>query len=388
MSLLDVLTGGQTSAAANDLSQAQQRLAAVNVPNISQLTLPELQKFVQAGVLTPAQATAVQQQGNAYNNISLSSKPVEAEMSALSSLQDIANQGGMDAQAKAALAQAANQAQITAQGQRGSIIDQMAARGIPTSLMSEALQSAAAGQDAQTQSLAGVQAAGDAEQRALAALSESGTLGGNIQNQQYGEAANKAAAQNAIQQWNAQNQTNVNLANTTQQNQAQQINLANAQDVANQNTNTSNERTAYNAKLPQQVFEDQYQKATGQAGVSQNQANQATQAGQQQAGLLGGLIGAGGSMGAAALAPAPVMLAAHGAVVPGKPEVPGDSPRNDKVPAMLSAGEVVVPRSIAPHPELAKQFVAHVMRNKVPVKPAHPDDVRSVLDALTSRRVA
>lgn len=388
MSLLDLLTGGQTSAAADALKEAQARLAAVNVPSIDQLTLPELQKYVQAGVITPDQAQAVLQQNNAYNDINLSSKPVEAEMSALSSLEDIANSGGLDAQAKAALAQAANQAQITAQGQRGSIIDQMAARGIPTSLMSEALQSAAAGQDAQTQSLVGAQAAGDAEQRALAALAESGTLGGNIQNQQYSEAANKAAAQNAINQWNAQAQTNVNLQNTTQKNQAQQLNVANAQDVANKNTDVSNQRTAYNKQVPQTVFNDALSKATGQANVSQQQANQATQAGQQQAGLIGGLIGAGGTVGAAAMAPRPMKAAAEGGHVPGTPSVPGDSARNDKVPAMLSPGEVVVPRSVAPHPELAKRFVEHVMRNKVPIKPAHPEDVRSVLDALSSRRGA
>ncbi len=56
----------------------------------------------------------------------------------------------------------------------------------------------------------------------------------------------------------------------------------------------------------------------------------------------------------------PVAQAAHGAVVPGQAEVDGDSPKNDKVPAMLSPGEVVLPRSISHDPEKARRFVAHL----------------------------
>lgn len=400
MSLLDLFTGGKSSEATDALNQAQSRLAQIHVPDISELTLPELQKYVQQGVLTPEQAQAVLQQGNAYDQINTSSKPVEAEMSALSQMQDIAESGGLDAQAKAAIAKAQNNAQVTAQGQRGSIIDQMAARGIPTSLISEALQSAAVGQDAQNQNLADTQAASDAEQRALAALGESATLGGNIHGQEYNEVSNKAAAQNAIQQWNAQNQTNVNLANTTAKNQAQQLNQQTAQDVSNKNTNTSNQRTQYNANLPQQTFNNQITKATGQANIGDKQANLATGQGEQNAGIYSGLIGAGSSLlgtgvQAAAMKNAfpgqqdtMIGAASEGGTVPGKAPVSGDSPKNDRVPTMLSAGEVVVPRSIAPHPELAKQFISHVMRNKVPIKPAHPDDVRSVLEALHSRRGA
>lgn len=423
MSMLDFLTGGKSGQAEDALDKALQTLSAVKAPSVADLTLPELQQYVQQGILTPEQAQAVLVKTNAYNNIQTSSKPVEAEMSALSSLQDIADSGGMDAQAKATLAQAANQSQITAQGQRGSIIDQMAARGIPTSLISEALQSAAAGQDAQTQSLVGAQAAGDAEQRALAALSESGTLGGQIHGQEYGEEANKAAAANAIAQWNAQNQTNVGLTNTATNNAAQATNLAQKQNISNTNTQNTNQRTAYNANLPQQVYQDEMQKAQGIAGLYGQKSNLYTGQGQQNAGIWGGIVNlvapqpytaqsagssigggggasggggggagvAGGAMGTAgSSAPegAEMMLAADGGPVPGRPNVPGDSPRNDKVPAMLSPGEVVVPRSIAPHPDLARQFVAHVMRNKAPVRPVHHEDVKSMLDALTARREA
>ena len=40
------------------------------------------------------------------------------------------------------------------------------------------------------------------------------------------------------------------------------------------------------------------------------------------------------------------MLAAKGSVVPGKAKVKGDSLKNDTVPAMLSPGEVVIPKHV------------------------------------------
>lgn len=55
----------------------------------------------------------------------------------------------------------------------------------------------------------------------------------------------------------------------------------------------------------------------------------------------------------------PFMVAAEGGTVPGEAEVQGDSVKNDKVPALLSPGEVVVPRSVvAKGPEAAAKFVA------------------------------
>ena len=140
----------------------------------------------------------------------------------------------------------------------------------------------------------------------------------------------------------------------------------------------------------------------GQVGnmlSGQNQANvgmqsniNATNAGIQgkvagaQQGLLGGLLGgagiasSGGGQGAAASS------FAHGGAVPngprsavgkhfsnykmggripGKAQVSGDSLKNDTVPAMLSPGEIVVPRSAAKDPKKAAAFAHAVsMRGK------------------------
>ena len=61
------------------------------------------------------------------------------------------------------------------------------------------------------------------------------------------------------------------------------------------------------------------------------------------------------------------MFASEGAYVPGQASVAGDSLKNDKVPAMLSPGEIVLPRSVAQSgdaPDLAREFVAQLEKKK------------------------
>jgi hypothetical protein len=410
MGLLDILTGGENNKAADALKHAEEVISGVATPTQAQLTLPQLQQYVNAGLMTPAQATAALQGSNAFNNVNVDPSSMEAEQHALSQLQGIADKGGMDAQSQAALSQALNQVQTQEHGAQGAILDQMAQRGIPTSLMGTASALANAGNESQSANLSATQAAGDAEQRALQALEQSGQLGGQIHGQQYQEAANKAAAQNAINQWNAQTQTGVNVGNAGLAQQANAYNAQNAQDVANANTGTSNARTQYNAQVPETVFQNNLGKANAIAGVNQQQANQATNAGKQNAGLISGLIGTGATLMAPQLAP--VMAASqagtgyqngppasantqqyapagydHGGKIPGHPMVPGDSPKNDFVHAMLSPGEVVLPRSVASNPSGAKDFVQHLMSQRRPApRGVHPDDIHAVMEALTRRR--
>jgi hypothetical protein len=66
---------------------------------------------------------------------------------------------------------------------------------------------------------------------------------------------------------------------------------------------------------------------------------------------------------------APAQTFRHGGPVPGRPKVDGDSPKNDTVPAMLSPGEVVLPRSVANDPEApdkAAKFVASLKGRRAP----------------------
>lgn len=72
----------------------------------------------------------------------------------------------------------------------------------------------------------------------------------------------------------------------------------------------------------------------------------------QKGTMFGGLMQGGGSALAA--------LANQGGVVGGEANKEGDHPDNDTVPALLSPGEIVIPRSKAKDADKAKEFIDHV----------------------------
>jgi hypothetical protein len=80
------------------------------------------------------------------------------------------------------------------------------------------------------------------------------------------------------------------------------------------------------------------------------------------------------------------MYAAHGMPVPGQAAVPGDSLKNDKIPAMLSPKEIILPRSITlsdDAPKKAAEFVANIKAKHGAPK----EDFRGALDrSIASRR--
>lgn len=91
------------------------------------------------------------------------------------------------------------------------------------------------------------------------------------------------------------------------------------------------------------------------SGVNQANANVAAANQQANAGIMGGLLGGAGAL---------LAKKYDGGKIDGQAQVPGDHPANDTVPAMLSPGEIVVPRSSATNPKMAKQFIDKVMSGK------------------------
>lgn len=88
--------------------------------------------------------------------------------------------------------------------------------------------------------------------------------------------------------------------------------------------------------------------------------------GQMAGQVAGGISGAGqqamqalGSSGATQAA-----MGSHGGKVTGVAQVNGDSPENDTVHALLSPGEIVIPRSKASDPDKAKAFIDHLLEGK------------------------
>ena len=97
------------------------------------------------------------------------------------------------------------------------------------------------------------------------------------------------------------------------------------------------------------------------ANIAQQNANAQNQVMQ---GILQGASGAitGGAVGKydGGMVSIADALMQRGGMVPGMPMVQGDSPKNDTVHAILSPGEIVIPRSLAEDPERAKRFIEEI----------------------------
>lgn len=381
MGLLSTFTGGKDKSAADALKRAEAYFSALKTPTVDELTLPELQKYVEAGIMTPAEAQSYLQERNAFEDMNIPQTGTAAQIAALNKLSAIADAGpeGTPMQ-QAQIANTLARMNASVGGQRGAIEQAMAARGTPMALIQAALANQTVGQEAQQAHLDAVNAQAAAYQNALNALSQSGQVGNALQGQQNAQANQVAQAANAMQQFNAQNQQQAAQFNAGNQQSANAMNAANRQQVSNNNTGLANTRTQYNAALPQQVFDNQLKKAMGQAGAATNIGNLYQQQGEQNAGILGGLINTATSFipkpGGASATGMPqtnqptgyahggivedpnAMYCADGAIIPGEADFPGDTVMNDDVPIMASPGEAVIPRStVAQNPEAVESLI-------------------------------
>jgi len=436
MSLLDTFTGGKTGDATRAQLQGLAGLQNVVAPTQEQLSLPELQQYVNAGLMTPAQMQAYLQQSNAYATENVGQQGTAAQIAAINQLAGVANAGAEGSATQRAQIEQVNQdAARNLAGQRGAIDQQAQARGVSPGMLQAAMGQVQAGQGQQDAHMAALQAQGQNYQQALAAMASGAGAGATLQGQQNTQANTVAQAQNAMQQFNAANQQNASQNNAANTQAANAYNATNAQAVGSANTGLVNQRTQYNAQVPQQVFQNAMQKATGVANQQNNIAQTATAQGQQNAGITSGLLGTagtviggmyGGPVGAAAGNKIGTMAgdavnknnaqnAAHGGIiqpyaaggmvghercfhdggicltgggmVPGKPKVHGDSLRNDTVPARLSPGEAVLPRStVQQNPAMVQQLLGRGQPS--PPMGHHPQDIAALLAAMKHMRGA
>lgn len=415
MALSDIF-GINSTAGNDDLKNALAAIQAVRPPTAAQLTLPELQQYVSAGVLTPQQYQAISENPQAYSDViqqTQDNSGSTAQKAALQQLGGIVNAGGSTPINQANLTNNINTTNQAMQAARAGIEQNAQERGVAgggqeflDKLMNEQ-------NNAQTANTGAINAGANNAQLALNAISQQGQLGGQLQGQANQMSQAQADAASQIAQYNSQLQSQANQYNTQNANQAQQMNLANAQNISGQNTGLANQRTQYNAQVPETMFNNQMGQANAIAGAYGNQANLDQQHAQQQNAFTGNLLGAGAQLGAAYMTGG-ASLAANaannssqpptgtpnanpknygintnqgyakggmvqcyaeggevhdhqlcmmaGGGVPGQPEDMGtdDSTDNDTIDAKLSPGEIVLPRSVAQSPTApqdAQQFV-------------------------------
>jgi len=431
---LNTLTGGKSGESSADLEKALQAIQNVQTPTQQEMQY-QVQQLVSAGKLTPQQAQTFLQSPNALASENIDQTGTQAQDSAISGLLSAAQQGGLNPEEAAQMQQIEQQLGSQEKGANDAVLQNQAARGALTGGETLAAQM----QNNQNATVNANQnagnTAGQAYQQMLNELTSAGSLGSGLQSQENQQANTVGAATNAINQFNTANQQQEANLNTQAQNIAQEENLSNAQNISNTNAANNNAYSAYNAQLPQEIFNDQLGKAGAQAGINETQANQATGQGNQLLNLESGVVNAGsqalgkgfsgagsgggvsgnssafptasdagsssaslpdasGAMASAGSTdlPSALSLMDEGGEVPGEAEESGDSPKNDKVPALLSPHEMVIPRSAAipamhGDPHKVMDFLNRMRAKKqMTPPPVHPHDIKGVLDALTMRR--
>jgi hypothetical protein len=438
MSLLSTLTGGSSDTANQDLEQALAAIQGIQTPDAQEMQY-QIQKLVQAGVITPEMAQTYLQSPNALASENVDQTGTQAQEESIADLLDAAKSGGENPAEQAAQAQLIQQMNTQERGANDAAIQGQAARGALTGGETLAAQ-LGNNQDETVNANETAEAnAGNAYSQMLNELTSAGSLGSGLQGQENTQANTVAAATNAINQFNATQQQQEENMNVGAENTAQTENVENQQQIENQNTANQNAYEQYQAQLPQEVEQDALQKAQAEAGVNEAQANQATGQGEQNAGIWSGIVGSlmpetifggpntqesgtGGTGGGSGSAGAGSSSASAGEGAAGsdalgsaggtsgivaankgglihdylkgglvksdmsseKAKVPGNSPKNDKIPAMLSQDEVVLPRTITknPQPDKVMDFLNRIRKPKTP----HPDDVATVLHSLGRMR--
>lgn len=274
--------------------QEAENLNRQALQTIQGLTLPELKEFYpevyqQVAKMSPEMQQAILSGPSKMEGISTDPRLMQAQLSALSKLQEI-GAGGMTAEDRARQAQIESDINTQLQGQTGAIQQQMAARGMSGGMSEMVQKQLAAQQAANRAAQMGMDTKAQAEKRALDAIMQSGQLSGQMQSQQFGQAAEKAKAADLINQFNTQAQQRTMEANIAAKNLAQQQNLQTAQNIAAQNVAEANKAKMYNLGLSQQQYENELKKRGMVSGAQQQAAQTAGQKAASERQFIGGLI--------------------------------------------------------------------------------------------------
>ena len=289
MGILSSLFG---SGGADDTQRALQEIKNVPLPVLKEL-YPELYRQVVS--LNPELESAITLGPSAMEGISTDPRLKEAQMNALLKLQEIGDEGGMTLQDRGRLATINNEVNANLKGNQDAIVQNLATRGQSGGMTELVARQNAAQQSANRASQQAFDVEALAQQRALEALMNAGSMGSQMQSQEFNQKAQVADSQDAIARFNAQNTQQVRNNNVNTTNQSQQWNAQNSQNVANANTDINNQAKQYNLGLTQQQFNNQMAKA-GAVANGYNNLGQSKDADRNaEMGFVGNIIGAGAS---------------------------------------------------------------------------------------------
>lgn len=234
--IIQMLVGAMGQEKAGVMSAAQLDLLKQNIADIAGIDVPTLEKVV-------ATHAPDSEMGNIQRDEGLRGNQLEQ----FSALRDLAHNGGMNLADKEGFEEARGEADASDYRRRQGILSGMQQRGQMDSGASLISQLNSAQDAANRDRKSGQDFAARGESRRLEALRDLANGSGKLREQDFGEASQKAKAQDAINMWNAGAQERANM---------------------------------YNAGLPQQNYENRLRKSaamsgarTGAAGYYAGEAN-------------------------------------------------------------------------------------------------------------------
>ena len=229
----------------------------------------------------------------------------QKQLQALGGVEQL-SQTGLSAIDRAALSEIQNEIAMQERGQRESILQNMAQRGISGSGQELAAQLQSSQAASQLASQQGLQQAAQAQRARVDALSNLSNMATGIESTDFERQAQKAQAQDVINQFNVQNRNVAGLRNLQTQQDLSSMNAQERNRIAQANIDLANKQimqNKVNRPLAQYGLQTDYTSALSQGigGVGQTQTQQ--QLANQQAMMqgLGTGLTVGGTVAGAAL---------------------------------------------------------------------------------------
>lgn len=289
----NVLSKGDREAANAAIRRAQEIIGAVDIPSPEALQVV-LEKLQQQGELTPELEQALTQQVSQLQGWEESPELKSAQREALESLRQ-QGRTGLTMEDRAALSDIQRRINAEQRGAQGAILQNMQSRGMLGSGAELAARLSAAQGGAELASQQGMDIASQAQQRALQALAQSGSLAGSQQQAEFQRAAAIAQAADAINRFNTENQQATQARNIAARNAAQSANLGEKQRVADTNVGLGNQQQMHNKQILVDDYNRRLQKAMAQAGIeTEHVARRADEAADRTAAMWAGIGNAAG----------------------------------------------------------------------------------------------
>lgn len=295
----NIMSAGDRRQAKQMMKKAYAELKKVGLP--PDLSGPLiLQEFQKAGMLTPELEEDLQLSRSEFESIQEDPSLRETQLEALNKFRQQA-QGGIQADERAALNQIQRENAQAVQAQREQILMDQQRRGMGGSgneLIAQ-LQASQAGADQASQQ-------GDALMKLIAERVRSGAndmanLGGQMRDQDYQRARDRAAAIDARNQFQYTNSMSRQSRNTDRVNQANAANLDNAQSIRNANTTLRNNEQLRQRNEQGNYWDKKMQYGSALANARLGQASQYNAQADRTAGMYSG-IGQGVGQGLSAYA--------------------------------------------------------------------------------------